>query len=57
MRFEFGESAAKVTIETPLSMARLIGSMNGSACIGCSRMPFGFLTRSCSNEAICLVMS
>jgi hypothetical protein len=42
---------------TPLSMARLIGSMNGSDCIGCSRMPAGFLTRSCSNEAICLVMS
>ena len=43
MRLDFGESAAKVTTSTPLSMARLIGSMNGSDCIGCSRMPAGLL--------------
>ena len=43
MRLDLGESAAKVTIATPFSMARLIGSMNGSDCIGCSRMPCGLL--------------
>lgn len=36
--------------------AALIGSMNGSDCIGCSSTPTDFRMRSCSNEAICLVM-
>src|SRR5688572_10888237 len=57
MRFDLGESAAKVTTATPLSTARLIGSMKGSDCMGCSRIPLGPLARSCSKEAICLVMS
>ena len=46
MRLESGASAAKVTTAVPWSMARLIGSMNGSEFIGWTRMPAGFLGQS-----------
>ncbi|MCY1542194.1 hypothetical protein D9M68_779310 [compost metagenome] len=57
VRLELGESAAKVTTGMPIAAARLMGSMNGSGFIGCSRMPAGLRASSCSNDASCLFTS